>query len=491
MIPKLHKKGASFRGVSAYLLHDKDAATRERVEWTDVRNLAADSPELAWRIMAATAMDQDRLKAVAGVRATGRKSADAVLHYSLAWHPDEVPTLSREEMLRAAYASIRALDAEDRQALIICHSDEKHPHIHIVLNRVSPDDGRMLSSSNEKLRLSRWAERYEKERGHIWCEERVLNNQARSRGEFTRASKDKPRHIYETERQAGRAANDNPDIAEKLRAGLRDKDARLSQYGRDMQARHKKQREDLSRQHKQRTSDIRQASGKAIGQAKARVRETYRPHWRDLYRQQQEEIHAFDERESRLFGKITNVLNALDQARLVRGEDRGGGIGDAFSFISSAGARRQALERTHEKARAELRRWQEDSIKTALQQVKEERTRLLAENRERFAAERSDLRLRHAADQATIRAAWKTRTHERNAAWRTLRKEARLKRQTEADRQNVKARESAQDRAQDRRDGQSERSGERSQEDTNRQRENRERTAGRSRERTRSRDDSQ
>lgn len=446
MVPKLHKKGTSFRGIAAYLLHDKDASTDERVEWTEVRNLAVDDPRLAWRIMAATAMDQDRLKAMAGVKASGRKSADSVLHYSLSWHTDEAPTLSREEMLRAAYGSIRALGAEDRQALIICHNDEKHPHIHIVINRVSAADGRMLSSSKEKLQLSQWAERYEKERGHIWCEERVLNNQARARKEFTRAARDKTRHIYETESRAGRAANDNREAAEKLRAELRAKDARLSQKSRDMNARHRSEREELARRHKARRAEIREASDKAKGQAKASVRADYRPHWRDLFRLHQNEVRQFEERESRLFGKITNVLKAIDHARLVRADERGSTIGNAFRFISSAGARREALERAHEKARTELLRQQNASIRLALRQVREERVRLLAESRGSFAIEGGDLRFRHRGDQALIRASWKTRTEDRTAAWSAFEKEADLRRQFESDWRNAAAREATHDR---------------------------------------------
>ena len=40
MVPRLHAKGTSFKGASAYLLHDKAASTSERVAWTDTRNLA-------------------------------------------------------------------------------------------------------------------------------------------------------------------------------------------------------------------------------------------------------------------------------------------------------------------------------------------------------------------------------------------------------------------------------------------------------------------
>lgn len=141
MIPKLAAKGSSFKGAAAYYLHDKGASTSERVAWTATVNLATENPEAAWRIMVATAKDQARLKEQAGIRNTGRKSADVVLAYSLAWHPDEKDGLTREEMLLAAHASIKALGAEHCQALIVAHQDEPHPHVHVILNRVSPEDG--------------------------------------------------------------------------------------------------------------------------------------------------------------------------------------------------------------------------------------------------------------------------------------------------------------------------------------------------------------
>src|SRR3569833_1482605 len=104
MVPKLHAKGKSFKGAAAYLLHDKDRAqSANRVAWTEVRNLATDDPDVAWKVMAAIAMDQDRLKQQAGVKKTGRKSSDSVLHYTLSWHPEEQGKIDRAEMMRAAH----------------------------------------------------------------------------------------------------------------------------------------------------------------------------------------------------------------------------------------------------------------------------------------------------------------------------------------------------------------------------------------------------
>ena len=85
MIDVVHsKQGKSFRGLVAYLLEgSKGEENPDRVAWTETRNLACANPMTAARVMAATALDQDRLKAGAGVKKTGRKSKNHVLHYTL------------------------------------------------------------------------------------------------------------------------------------------------------------------------------------------------------------------------------------------------------------------------------------------------------------------------------------------------------------------------------------------------------------------------
>ena len=71
LVKVIHKSGASFSGVGAYLLHDKKAETEERVEWTETVNLATNNPKKAVRAMAFVAMDAERLKAQAGVSRRG------------------------------------------------------------------------------------------------------------------------------------------------------------------------------------------------------------------------------------------------------------------------------------------------------------------------------------------------------------------------------------------------------------------------------------
>lgn len=88
--------------------------------------------------MIATANEAEALKRQAGVKATGRRSTRVVYAFSLSWHPDEAPRLDRAEMLRAADSALAAIDAAHLQCIIVCHSDQPHPHVHCVVNRVDP-----------------------------------------------------------------------------------------------------------------------------------------------------------------------------------------------------------------------------------------------------------------------------------------------------------------------------------------------------------------
>ena len=155
-----------------YCLHDRwvpgqgHPESAERVEWTETRNLATEQGDRAARIMAATAEASPELKRLAGAAATGRKLEKPVCHYSLNWAKEEKP--DRQEMSRAAEESLKALGMERHQALIVSHRDGQ-PHVHVIANRVDPESGKAAGLSRSKLRLSKWAERYEREQGKIRC----------------------------------------------------------------------------------------------------------------------------------------------------------------------------------------------------------------------------------------------------------------------------------------------------------------------------------
>ena len=140
MVPVLTEGGRSFKGAALYYLHDKRRAgeaerlTDERVAWTQTVNLPTDDAERGWRMMATTAMKADELKAAAGIKATGRKLTKPALAYSLSWHPDEAPT--KAEQVEAAQETLKLLGLGEHQALIVCHTDEPQPHVHVIVNRL-------------------------------------------------------------------------------------------------------------------------------------------------------------------------------------------------------------------------------------------------------------------------------------------------------------------------------------------------------------------
>ena len=220
MVVKMSSPGRSFGGVAEYCLHDPrmpgeahHPESAERVEWTETRNLATSEGERAGRIMAATAEASPELKRLAGVAATGRKLEKPVCHYSLSWAKDEKP--DRQEMRRAAQESLKALGMERHQALIVSHRDGQ-PHVHVIANRVDPESGQAAGLSRSKLRLSKWAEGYEREQGKIRCPQRERNNARRGQGKRVqdRVSRPTGRHRREEmnpqreERQAIPAGRD-------------------------------------------------------------------------------------------------------------------------------------------------------------------------------------------------------------------------------------------------------------------------------------------
>ena len=215
MVTKISAPGRSFGGVADYCLHDRwvvgqgHPESAERVEWTETRNLATEQGERAARIMAATAEASPELKRLAGAAATGRKLEKPVCHYSLNWAKEEKP--DRQEMLRAAEGSLKALGMERHQALIVSHRDGQ-PHVHVIANRVDPESGKAAGLNRSKLRLSKWAERYEREQGKIRCPARERNNKRREAGERVvdgRGRSGGPLQAGADESAAGATGNDS------------------------------------------------------------------------------------------------------------------------------------------------------------------------------------------------------------------------------------------------------------------------------------------
>ena len=182
MIIRIQAAGGSFRGAGQYYLHDKaedkEAAkamkpsTSERVWFTATRNCANTDPEKALDEMWHVAESQRMLKQMNGLATSGRACADPVKTLSISWHKDDRP--EPQHMLDAADAYLKHMGWDGHQAVYVAHNDTEHRHIHIILNKVSHDNGLTLNDWRDQPRSQVFALQYEKENGKLWCVEREL-----------------------------------------------------------------------------------------------------------------------------------------------------------------------------------------------------------------------------------------------------------------------------------------------------------------------------
>lgn len=181
MIPKVNGRGHSFKGVVAYLMHDKEADTSERVAWHEVGNMPTDDPVKAAKIMAWTDCNALLLKQEAGGSRAGRQTeAGAVYHYSLSWAHGEAP--DKEHQRAQILATLERLGLSEHQYIAVSHSDTEHTHVHIVANLTDHETGKRHDVGLDHPELQAWALEYERAHG-IHCEQREINAALREQGE--------------------------------------------------------------------------------------------------------------------------------------------------------------------------------------------------------------------------------------------------------------------------------------------------------------------
>lgn len=413
MVPDVAKAGHSFNGAFAYYLHDKrqdetaaHPATAERVDWTETRNLIADDPETARRVMIATAYSADELKAAAGVKNTGRKSTAHVYAYSLAWHPDEAGKLDRAEMVRAADQSLKVLGAEGHQALIVCHRDRAHPHVHVIVNRVDPATGKMLATSNDFRKLSDWANAYERERGKIMTPLREKKRVARE--SFQKAAQaPEPQKAMAPARNAAPAVQPTAKRPQAAPAMVPSEAAILKAIGDDQKVRHKAAWPALSAKNKASREAIYSAYGDQIKAASAQHKEISRPLWAQHFRQERALSAAFAAREREAFGVIANALAAAKHQQASGQAPNRGLLSLTFSNVLSADARASAFTAQQETRRAGVARQLRQALDQDVTRLKAARSDALDRQRQAFAIERAGLIATQDAERAKIREAWK------------------------------------------------------------------------------------
>ncbi len=190
-----------------YLVHDKEAATSERVAWTHTENLITKDPEKAARVMAWTDMHSDDLKRSSGGSLAGEKtSRGSVYHYSLSWAHDESPSVEHQRVY--AQHTVKALGFEDHQYVLVAHDDTDHAHVHVVVNLTHPETGKRGSIYQDQRKIQAWALAYEKKHG-IKCEQRVHNAQEYENGQATKYEYRDEKKDYTLEVTRAFALSDN------------------------------------------------------------------------------------------------------------------------------------------------------------------------------------------------------------------------------------------------------------------------------------------
>ncbi len=293
MIPKVAQSGQSFAGAGQYYLHDKadgqqrlspsakddfkavgdyalhdkaDRQTAYRVGFTTMLNMQADTPHEAIDQMSAS-FDRYREREK---NKRGRKLTKPVYVYSLSWAPDQTP--DQAEMLSAAHSSLKALRLEGLQTLIVQHTDEPQPHIHVIVNRIELDGSRARNIAFDQLRFSRWAEQYERDHGGIRCEQRVRNNELRRQGIMVKDTKSLTRTQY-----TAREANEQKELRE-WRQQQHASSKATDQFDR-LYAKHAGERRTLDAK-----TENRIANDRAVAEEK------FKPRWRQLYHHQAKQI---------------------------------------------------------------------------------------------------------------------------------------------------------------------------------------------------------
>lgn len=85
-------------------------------------------------------------------------------HISLSFHPDDDPRMSNQLMLDLAREYMQRMEITGTQYLVVRHTDTKHPHLHVLYNRVRYDTT-LVPDRNERLRNMRICRELKQEYG--------------------------------------------------------------------------------------------------------------------------------------------------------------------------------------------------------------------------------------------------------------------------------------------------------------------------------------
>ena len=397
-----HAPGMSFKGAMAYYMHDRkepsDTTHRtssDRVAWTSTRNLATDRPDVATAVMVATAKDANRLKKQAGIRASGRKAKTPVKTFALSWHPDEAASLDRAEMERAANAALEAVGMEKHQAVIVCHNDTRHPHVHVVVNRVNPETGKLAKCGpSESRALDRWAYEYERDRGNIVSPNRAAKHE--------RQDRQRQRHSIDERRDYVRRKH------VRREDGSRTQNQR--QRSTEQRARHTQERADLSARYQSEKRSLRDAWRAKFRDARKEFNKQHRGLWKQYGRDKWLRRREFEKLDSTFFGRLSLSIQAAQMQR-ASGERYFKNVGLArltWINLQNPELRNATLAALEKQELQAFKRWYDRHFQPKLKELQQTRSQGYHEAYSRFQVDRSDLIARQQAERSELQSIWRS-----------------------------------------------------------------------------------
>ena len=454
MITVIHRQGTSFKGLIAqYLTHDKDTLeTSHRVAWSHCSGMATQDPVVASRIMAATARQKERLKAVSNdVAKAGRKfKGKPVLHMTLSWAPEERGEVTKDEMISAAKAAIASLGVKKdeylgkkwidkkankytkqyakrthtgdmHQAVMVAHDDGpgSAPHVHVALCLVHPETGLSLPLTRSQRKLSSWALAYRQAQGGKkadYCPQRKRNAKKRANNEKTPSQKRKPDATYRAEKEEQKAAADSR-LKPLLAQERRDAQALQRETARLIERQQKEQRA-LARRHKDSLAALRQRTNAECKAVEERVTDRYAGERDALLDRQDRERKAFEEARRTAIGQVGNYFKAVTSKAYFQQIRTSpiNALGKAMKLAVSDGYRETDLLARHRLEESVLNGRRDRAIKSAKQELRIDEGFARDALDKTYLREREELLDRQEHEAANLRYRWselEKRRHDR------------------------------------------------------------------------------
>ncbi len=162
--------GQSFRGCLLYCLNDKKQEVNEEQK---MRNRAE---VLLYNKCGGN--ERELVQQFNEVRALNQRVAKPVLHITLSLAEGE--KVATEKLIEMSEACAKEMGFQESQYVAVLHHDTKHPHIHIVANRVG-FEGRTVSESNSYRRIADYCRKMERQYGlqQVLSPKKFLNQKER------------------------------------------------------------------------------------------------------------------------------------------------------------------------------------------------------------------------------------------------------------------------------------------------------------------------